>query len=154
DSDYYVRNAAAQLFLNYGAADKEAVDLLADALGPTQPDPYQQRTVITIALGRIGPAALKGVEPLKRLLTDNNQFLRTEAANALGWIGPAAESATQPLLDNLSHPFANIRTAAAQALARIDPTGKNLILPLQSRLQNHNPARLGAVQTLAYLGPT
>lgn len=67
------------------------------------------------ALGHLGSAAAEAIPTLRRLLRDENQVMRAEAARALGQIGPAAISTAAELRSYLEQISSAGRPAEAQA---------------------------------------
>ncbi len=74
-------------------------------------------------LSEFGPAAKSAVPQLQKLLTDEDEDVRSVAAIALGSIGPEASEAIPGLLVLTGSSNAQCRVNAAWALWNIDPTG-------------------------------
>ena len=103
-----IRWKAAEALTRIG---KEAVPYLVGALENPDED---VRWKAAIALGEIGDE--RAIDPLIRLLGDEDRFVRSRAAYALGIMG---EPVIGPLADALNDENADLRWGAVMALGRI-----------------------------------
>ncbi|MDD1720116.1 MAG: HEAT repeat domain-containing protein [Methanoregulaceae archaeon] len=99
-----------------------------------------------LALGSTGSG--KAIDPLIRLLSDHDRFVRSRAANALGHIGQAA---TGPLIKALAEGDGNVRWGSVIALGQIgDPKG---VIPLIRALDDkYEDIRSEATSALTTMG--
>ncbi|MFN8527622.1 MAG: HEAT repeat domain-containing protein [Anaerolineae bacterium] len=113
DEDWGVRQSAAEMAIRLNTAQKAAGEalLLADL---TSDDPE-------VRLGAGWSMALmqdaRAVDPLVRLLYQNDAILVASAADALGEAGD--QRAIPALLNLINHPDEDIREAARDALERL-----------------------------------
>jgi HEAT repeat protein len=120
------RRAAVNALMRHGAAAKEAVPGLIDALSE-----YCLADAAADALGSIGPAASPVVPALLQLLESADEDIHTSAARALAAIGPeSAAAAVTALMDRLREPGELNRGSAADCLAEIGKPAAEVAIPV------------------------
>jgi HEAT repeat protein len=77
------------------------------------------RGAIALALSNFGDRAESAVNDLVKLLSDNDQETRKNAAISLGVIGNKAKNAIRALRKLASDEYAEVREAASEALEKI-----------------------------------
>lgn len=135
-----VRWKAAEALSRIGAPAVEAL------IGALQHHDDDVRWKAAIALGEIGDP--RAIEPLIRLLCDEDRFVKSRAAHALGMIG---EAAVDPLIRALREGDGNLRWGAAIALGKIRDT--RAIEPLINALADkYENVRAESAKSIAAFG--
>jgi HEAT repeat protein len=139
-----VRRSAAIFLGDRGAAAKEAIPALGEALR----DEFMVEMEAIQALGKIGTP--EAVPALARELQGASEVTREAALRALRKIGPAAAGAVPTLLDRYSFLGGE---KVRQTLARIDPRLEITIAALPDLVRSPSPdTRLQAAAVLGDLG--
>jgi HEAT repeat protein len=86
-----------------------------------EPDYLRQRKRSYVALARIGSA---GTQALIELVTDENPYVRREAASSLGMLFSKPKAAVAALIRALQDDDEGVRTRGSAALRSIDPNRK------------------------------
>jgi HEAT repeat protein len=178
DSEALVKQKAAASLAQLGSLAKDAVLDLSGVLKDASPD---VRAEAAAALGKIGTDAKPAVSALgASLIKDHNRQVKLKILEALGSIGTDASSAVPQITKALKERDKDIKDRAIAALGEIGgkeairslveqfearelrPTaedalvkiGKPALNEINKALQNKSAdIRLGAVETLAKMGP-
>ena len=126
--------------------DKEAIRKIKgmneagiDALITTLNSDQKSRQAAIQVLGEIGPSAKKAVQPLIKVLQDDQKDEKSRwlAAESLGEIGSEAKIAVKPLINELkTNQYQRIRFNSLIALAEILPTELETVEALIYTLEN------------------
>jgi vesicle coat complex subunit len=104
--------------VQFGTQARAAVPALRTALKDEEPN---NRLLVAMSLGALGPAAASAVPDLGRALrTDKDARVRYRAAVALGAMGREAQAAVEALRRAAEDSSAEVRRAAAEALEQIE----------------------------------
>ncbi len=125
-----VRKAAAQALGRLGPEAGAAAGRLGEVLASAAP-PEVRRAAVE-ALDQFGKAAKPALGPLKKAVSDTDQYVRVIALHALGQIGPEiggeVKGLVAVLLPHLDDDILEVRVATIQALGAIgrDALGEDL----------------------------
>ncbi len=119
-----------------GRLGPRAADAIPSLIGALNDQDIGVRWSATIALARIGPAA---VIPLTHALADTQENIRLGAATAFCQIGPDAKEAVPSLLSAMKDQSGQVREKAAEALGRIGTADQQIIDSLVQSLSDPDP---------------
>ncbi|MBB5773707.1 HEAT repeat protein [Nonomuraea jabiensis] len=131
-ADAYVRHAAVGALWAVSGDQEEVTPLLHDLLGSSV---SSWKTLAADVLGEIGPPVTAALPRLRKLLTDNYEWVRVHGATALWEVGGAAEA--RVVLDTLLQAWEqNPATAnhVAACLDRMGPAAAPALPRLRSKL--------------------
>lgn len=144
--DLWIRHEAARTLGYLGAAGKDAVPSLIEALHDPFPVPY----AVVPAFGDIGPEARTAI-PVLLVTARDIPVLRILAADALGGIGEPAREAALGLLD---HRAGEMRAVGLRALGGMGEAARPSLPRIRAALAGGtSDERLAAADALVRLDP-
>jgi HEAT repeat protein len=134
DDDYGVRSAASDALVRGGASSVPAL-----TRGLDDPLPGRRGQAARV-LERIGTPASDALPALKRrMLTDEDEFVRTQTARAFGSVAKGDPDAVAELMKLLETDDENSKVSAAEALGSMGEDGKAAIPLLTRALKDKSP---------------
>ena len=110
-----------------------------------------------MAIGEIGPKAIRALPVLRRRLNDQDAYMRRIAARALGGLAEAAEPATEELISRMfNDDDPVVCREAAHALGEIGRPVARVVSALSEVISDENAApgtRFAAVTAVGEIGP-
>jgi hypothetical protein len=127
---------------------KESAGLLL-AIGRDKEEPAGLRTLALRSLAKVqNQWDSKSVAPLRTLLSDDNENIRTEAARLLGFVGQDAQDAVADLLPMIEEDTQQVAYFACFAVSRIAPESEEVIDALLAALSGTR--RTGALEAILH----
>jgi HEAT repeat protein len=145
-SDAASAERAAHALTHMAANAEPAIPALVGALQ------YDEETVYTAVSETLLTLGSPSVTPLRKVLSDNNFFVRRRAIEILGKFGVRAQSAAPQLVMLLQDPEVQVHQAAAQALLQMSAAGVSALTAEIPKEEESN--RKFLVSMLGHFGAT
>lgn len=129
---------------------KDAVPTLISKLNSPDVD---VRELATMWLVRLGPDAANTERELARVLDDESDFVRVNAASALSHLPAYSDRVIPTLTELLSHAEFSVRITAATALGNAGELAASAVPQLVETLDGEDDLQAAALTTLGRIGP-
>jgi len=150
DSDWRVREAAAEVLSRLSSEQTEVIDSLLRLLSDPE---WQVRQAAAGALGQLGSVQPEVIDSLLRLLSDPRSHVRLTVAGAIRQLGSGQPHVVDALLEILSRSSPSARQAAVEALGQMGETEPQVIEALLRLLSDPSPnVRQAVAGALGHLG--
>lgn len=149
---FHLRNEE-EIAMQHGVNTPLYEEMVDELIGDTRSHEVWERKIAAAELGHLGRGAARATQALEKLLDDDSQVVRAEAAIALARIGSHTEKTVSALIELLQGGSDHRKYLAAKALGMVGAGAQAAVPALGHELQEgHADVRQAARLSLEKIG--